>query len=120
MMMLVMEPLAEKGMRLRIASYGKWSATEELAHGQDIVVGINRFKRYTKKVEGIVVRSGVGTFSASRSALVAAQVLSAVWHVPVYFVSAPIETPADLEDALKHTTKTFAYERPPSITIKKA
>lgn len=120
MTLLVLEPLAEKGMRLRVMVDARWIATEELVHGQDIVAGIDRLKRHTKNAEGIVVRSGVGSFSASRSSLVVAQTLSAVWQVPVYFVTASIDTPGELMEALKHTKKTFAYERPPHITIKKA
>ncbi len=116
MKLLIIEPLAERGMRIRIAHGDVWKAERVLEHGQDIVVAIHTLGRAGADVEAIVVRARVGSFSASRTALVAGNVLSATRGIPVHIIEDEIETIDQVHRALKHTKKKFEYERPPNIT----
>ena len=116
MKLLVIEPLVDRGMRIRIAAADAWKAERILDHGQDIVVAIHSLGRAGADVEAIVVRARIGSFSASRTALVAGNVLSATRGVPLYVIEEELETIEQLQHALKHTKKKFEYERPPNIS----
>lgn len=116
MKLLVIEPLSERGMRLRIADGDAWKAERVLEHGQDIVAAIHSLGRACDGAEAIVVRARVGSFSASRTALVAGNVLSATRGIPLSVIEEEIETVEQLRHALKHTKKKFEYERPPNIS----
>lgn len=119
MKILVIEPLVERGMRIRIADGDVWKAEKKLEHGQDIVVALHGLTRALLNTELIVVRARVGSFSASRTALVAGNVLSATRGIPLCVVEDEIETVQQLAQALKHAKKKFEYELPPNITLKK-
>ncbi|MCX6781245.1 MAG: hypothetical protein NT003_03995 [Candidatus Magasanikbacteria bacterium] len=107
---------------MRVFLDGAWKITKLLDHGQDVVVALHELK-LKKTVDAIVVRSKIGSFSASRNALVAGETLSAVWGVPTIFVEAEIETPEQLVAAIEgadiKTDAAFEYEHSPHITMKK-
>src|SRR3989338_2146863 len=115
---LLIEPLVERGMRLRLVSEKSvWKKTVEIAAGEDVVVAIDRILRGVHECTEIIIRTNIGSFSASRSALVAASVLSATRGIPYTMVSASLETPDDVRRARAHaTTKKFSYAHPPHIT----
>lgn len=116
MKMLVIEPLPERGMRVRITDGVSWKAEKTLEHGQDIVAAIHALGRARENCEIIVVRGKIGSFSASRTALVAGTTLSATRGIELVIVEDSIETVEELRRALTHVKKKFEYEHPPNIS----
>ncbi len=114
---LILEPLLERGMRIRVMRDGSFAIECLLEHGQDIVVALQKIKRGFADMDAILLRERIGSFSASRSALVVARVLSATRGVPLYIVDANLETPDAVMAAIAQQRNTkFEYERPPNIT----
>ena len=62
------------------------------------------------------MRAHIGSFSASRAALVAANVFAATRSTPIHFVESEIETPEQIAFALAHAS-TFSYQREAHITM---
>lgn len=116
MKMLIIEPLPERGMRVRITDGVSWKAERLLEHGQDIVAAIHAIGRAGENCEVIVVRAKIGSFSASRTALVAGTTLSATRGIELVIVEDEIESVSDLLRALTHVKKKFEYEHPPNIS----
>jgi len=116
MKILVIEPLPERGMRVRITDGDKWKAEKLLEHGQDIVAAIHALGRAGDECKMIVVRAKIGSFSASRTALVAGTTLSATHGIELIIVEDSVETVEDLLRACKHSKKKFEYEHPPNIS----
>lgn len=115
---LLIQPLPERGLVLRVCENGgrAWIYEMPVAHGEDVVVAVDSLLRSCSSIFDISVVCGVGSFSASRSALVAAAVLGATRGVPVRYVQGPIETPDDFARAPAHRVRAERYERPPHIT----
>ncbi len=116
MTVLIIEPLPERGMMIRACDANDCFYSQAIEHGQDIAIAIEAVQKKIKKFDGIVIRSHIGSFSASRSALVAGNVLSAVHSIPLYITEHPLETPQEVTYAIAHTKKVFSYERDPHIT----
>lgn len=116
MKMLVIEPLPERGMRVRITDGISWKAEKLLEHGQDIVQAIHSLGRAGDGCEAVVVRGKIGSFSASRTALVAGTTLSATRGIKLIITENSVETVADLLSAITHAQKNFEYEHPPHIS----
>ena len=116
MKMLIIEPLLERGMRVRITDGVSWKAERLLEHGQDIVAAIHALGHAGDNCEAIVVRGKIGSFSASRTALIAGTTLSATRGIELIITEAKIETVSDLYRALTHAKKKFEYEHPPNIS----
>lgn len=116
MKLLVIEPLEGRGMRIRVTDGVAWKTERQLEHGQDISQAIHSLGKVADGIEGVVIRARVGSFSASRTALVAGNVLSATRGIPLVVVEKEIETVAELLTAVKHAKKNFEYQAPPHIT----
>lgn len=116
MKILVIEPLPERGMRVRITDGVFWKAEKLLEHGQDIVGAIHALGRAGENCQAVVVRGKIGSFSASRTALVAGTTLSATRGIELIIVEDTIETVPDLLHALTRVKKKFEYEHPPHIS----
>lgn len=116
---LVIEPLLGRGMRVRVAEKGKWIAEKVLDHGEDTVGAIAAMGTKASRAQRIVIRARVGSFSASRTAIVVATTLSATRGIPVVVVEAEIETVEALEAAAAAPVRNFDYSSPPNITLSK-
>jgi hypothetical protein len=117
--LIVIEPQEKMGLMVRVLVGAQFVFSKNVARGEDIVTAlIGAHKKYSS-CAGVVVRSHVGSFSASRSALVVANVLAATRAVPVHFAEHSLATPAEVYAALRTPVGKFSYEQPPNITMKK-
>ena len=117
--LLVVEPQEKVGMDVHVLMDMKFVYTKKVAHGEDLVAALAVAQKKFTNCAGIVVRSHVGSFSASRSALVIANVLAAVRQVPIHFVEHALSTPEEVYAALNTPVARFSYEREANITMPK-
>lgn len=119
MSVLVLEPQEKSGLVVRWFFSNHKMTVQELKHGDDLVVALAK-EVEPKKLEKIVVRIGVGSFSAGRAAVVVANCLGWWRAVPIYFVNRSIVSERDLAAALRYTKKRFSYAAPAHITKPKS
>ncbi len=116
MSILVLDPLPERGMRVGVCDEHTWLYTPTIVeHAEDVVALVARIK---EKITSVVIRSGIGSFSASRTALVIGTTLSATRGAALIVVSEEVTTPEDVFTAARHPISHFDYSKPPNITVK--
>lgn len=108
--MLFLEPLQPRGVRLILQEGSKVLTTREINHTDDLVQSVARLCK-KKSPTKILVYSGVGSFSASRSSMVVATMWGSLCKIPVQFL---------LHGNKKKSVKTFQYVAPPHTTSKKS
>lgn len=114
-MILVFMPLEPRGVQLAVCDGSTMQKIVTIEHSDDIVAAAKKIILGCS-VTGILVRSGIGSFSAGRSSYVVATVLSALRNVPVRFSSDDLLNPTAIQNAWTNAKRQFSYAAPPHIT----
>ncbi len=115
---IILEPLEGRGMRVRISDGKKWVGDKALGHGEDVVATLAGMMRgASRTVTHIIVRSGIGSFSASRGAYVIGTVLARLWKSELIITTDFIpDDPRAATPEQFRVTKKFDYVSQPHIT----
>lgn len=103
---LVLEPREPRGLRIALMTHAACTAEVILEPLADPVRALRRVMRTHKKIDEVVVRGGIGSFSASRSALVMGSAMSALRGIPLRVIT-----------RASRAVKKFQYAAPPHITM---
>lgn len=117
MNILVLQPLAAGGMTVSLAGEKKFGPQIAVPLRGDVVAAVARILGMKIKPDFIVVQIGVGSFSASRAALVLSSILAVIQGSKILYTKKDIATHAAVLRVVTARAKTnFSYAHPPHIT----
>ena len=119
MKVLMIEPLPDRGLKVGIVTARGWISEKIVAHAEDAVTALAGLRIKSASIDWIIIRSGIGSFSASRTAIVAGSALSAIFQKPLGVTNESVVTTNDLSRISIQEISAFDYASAPHITIKK-